>query len=192
MLAPARELVDGARDDFLAGAAFAEQQHRGLGGRHARDLVVDLLHRGRAADQAAEAAHAAQLVAQRADLRAQLAALRHAREHRLQALQVDGLGEVVGGAEAQRLDRALDARVAGDEDGLDRRAVLEVLEEVHAAAVGQPQVHQDHVGALAHELDARFGHAAGRGGGEAFLRRERREGLARVGIVVDDEDMGHG
>src|SRR5258708_11234793 len=80
MLAPARQLVDGARDDLLAGSAFAQQQHGRLGRGAARDLVVDPLHRGRAPDQAPEAPQPAQLVAQRADLGAQLSALRKDRK----------------------------------------------------------------------------------------------------------------
>src|SRR6266850_1345422 len=70
------------------------------------------------------------LVAQRADLGAQLSRSRHAREHGLQPLQVHGLGEVVRSPQPKRFHGALDARVAGDEDGLDRGAVLQVLEEV--------------------------------------------------------------
>ncbi len=192
VLAPAAQLVDRARDDLLAGAALAQEQHGRFRRGDARDLVVYVLHRGRAPDEAAEAPEAAQLVAQRADLRAQLAAARHARQHRLQALQVDRLGEVIGGAQAQRLDRALDARMPGDEDGLDRRAILEIVQQVHAIAVGQAQVHEDHVGPLPHELHASLGDRACGGGGETFIGGEGSQCLARVDVVVDDQYMRHG
>jgi hypothetical protein len=175
----------------LPGAAFSHEDHRGLGGRNARELVVDVLHRGRTADQPAEAAHAAQLVAKVTDLGAQLSRTRHAREHRLQARQVDGLGQVVRSAQSQRLHGAFDAGVAGDEDGLDAGAILQVLEEVDAAAVGKAQVHEDHVGPLANELDARLGDAPGYRRGEPLLRREGRQGLAGVRIVIDDEHVRH-
>ena len=44
-------------------------------------------------------------LAQLADLLAQLAGARHAAQDRVQALDVDRLHQVVGGAEAQRLRR---------------------------------------------------------------------------------------
>src|SRR2546428_349253 len=49
--------VDGACDEFLAGAALAEDEHRAAPGRDARDRLVDLDHGRRAAH------HAAQLLA---------------------------------------------------------------------------------------------------------------------------------
>src|SRR5207249_378285 len=71
LLAP-RQLVDRACRDLLAGAALAAQQHGGGGRRDARQLVVQRLHRRRVADHVAEAADAAQLIAQLADLALQL------------------------------------------------------------------------------------------------------------------------
>ena len=56
------ELVDGARHQLLAGAAFAGDQHRGGAGRHHLDQVEDLLHFARRAHHRAQDA----LVAQRA------------------------------------------------------------------------------------------------------------------------------
>ena len=40
-------LVDGARDQFLAGAGFAGDQHAGVGRRHQLDLAQRLLNRAR-------------------------------------------------------------------------------------------------------------------------------------------------
>ena len=88
----------------------------------------------------AEAAELAQLVAQLADLRPQLAGARHAAQDRLQPLDVDGLHHVVGRAEAQRLDCALYARMAGDHHDLRGVARLEVADQVDPLAIGQLQV----------------------------------------------------
>ena len=40
-LAPRAEVVDGARHQFLAGAGFAENQDRGIGGRNRLHLLED-------------------------------------------------------------------------------------------------------------------------------------------------------
>ena len=48
--APAACLVDGPRDEFLAGTALAADQHGGLGGRHPLDLADDGLQPGTGAD----------------------------------------------------------------------------------------------------------------------------------------------
>ena len=45
-------VVDGARDQLLAGAGFAGDQHGGVGRRHQLDLAQDLLDRGAAPDDA--------------------------------------------------------------------------------------------------------------------------------------------
>ena len=45
-VAAAARLVDGARDQFLAGAGFAGDQHAGVGRRHQFDLPQRLLDRG--------------------------------------------------------------------------------------------------------------------------------------------------
>ena len=49
--APRAGGVDGARHQFLAGAAFAGDEHGGLGGADGFDGVEDLLHGGALADQ---------------------------------------------------------------------------------------------------------------------------------------------
>mgnify|MGYP000535267378 CR=1 FL=1 len=43
--------MDVLRDQFLASAAFAEQQHAGFSGRDARNVLAQRLHRGRVADE---------------------------------------------------------------------------------------------------------------------------------------------
>ena len=58
-----RELVDGAGDQLLAGAAFAGDENRGGAGGDQLDEAEDLLHFGRGADQGAELSAVAQLAA---------------------------------------------------------------------------------------------------------------------------------
>jgi glutaredoxin len=64
LIAPPAHLVDRTRDELLARAGFAEQQHRGVGARHERDVAEDLPHRPARADNLAELPLDAQLLAE--------------------------------------------------------------------------------------------------------------------------------
>ena len=55
LLGARAEVMDGAREKFLAGAAFAQQQNRGIGGGHALRHLARFLHGGMLADDAREA-----------------------------------------------------------------------------------------------------------------------------------------
>ena len=68
-VAAARAVVDEARDDFLAGARLAGEEHRRLGLRHARGLRQHVLPLPRMADDAAMAGARLELAGQRGDLR---------------------------------------------------------------------------------------------------------------------------
>ena len=60
---PARaQVVDGAREQFLAGAGFAVDQHGGIGGRHGLHLLQNGLQRAALADDLLEAVVGADLV----------------------------------------------------------------------------------------------------------------------------------
>jgi len=138
-----------------------------------------------------EAAELAQLVAQLADLGAQLARARHAPQDRLQALHVHRLHHVVGGPQAQRLHRALDAGVPGDHHHLGRIARLEVGDQVDALAVGQLQVGEQDVGLQPRHVDARRAQRVGLGDAEAFRLGELAQPFERFGVVVYEQQMGH-
>ena len=68
--------MDRVRDHLLAGARFAADEHRGVGPRDLRHLLVDLLNRRAVADDVAERVALAQLVAQVLVLLGQLVAVR--------------------------------------------------------------------------------------------------------------------
>ena len=75
-VAAPRGVVDEPRDDFLAGARLAGEQHRRLGLRHARGLRQHVLPLLAVADDAAQAAAGLELAGQRGDLRLEPAASR--------------------------------------------------------------------------------------------------------------------
>ena len=62
LLRARRVVVDGVRDQLLAGAGFAAQQHRRARPRHLGDLLVDPLHRAAVADDAGKVVALLQLL----------------------------------------------------------------------------------------------------------------------------------
>src|SRR6202049_539527 len=50
LLAPIRQMVDGARAELFAGSAFAEEQSGGVGSGYALDLLADSANGGMLAD----------------------------------------------------------------------------------------------------------------------------------------------
>ena len=150
LLAPARELVHGLRDELLAGPALAGHEHGRLGRRDARDQVVDLLHRASSARSAARSgrARAAPRAARRPRGAARPGAAR-APSIVCEPAPVDGLRQVVERALLQRLDRGVDAALSGDHDERGALADRLVARELEALAVGQPEIDQHHVGRAA-------------------------------------------
>jgi hypothetical protein len=81
--------------------------------------------------------------------------------------------------------------VAGDQHQLRVGHRLGVVEQLHAAAVGQHQVEQDDVGLLQGHLPPRLAQRAGGGHGEAFVGDQHRHRFRRVGVVVYQESVRH-
>jgi hypothetical protein len=187
----AAHLVHGLRGELLAGARLAHQQHGRRGRRDAAELIVELLHRRARAEQVAVAPELSQLLAQLADLGAQLASARHAPQHRAQPLDVHRLHHVIGGAQAQRLHGALDARVTGDQHHLGRLARLEVVDQLDALTVGQLQVGEQHIGLQARHVNARGAQRVGLRYREALAFGELAEPLQRFGVVIYEQQMRH-
>ena len=187
-LAPAA-LVQRARDELLAGAALAGDQHGRVGLGDAVDQVADLPHRRARADDLARQRAAVDLLAQPLDLGAQRAVLHRALERERELLDLERLGDEVVGAGADRRDRGLDAAERGDHD--DRHVgpvggdALAQLEAVHAAHV---EVGDDDVEVLVLEQRQRFVGRRLPRRLEAGAAQRGFQRLAQTLIVVDDED----
>ncbi|MNP26756.1 hypothetical protein D3C76_1196260 [compost metagenome] len=191
--------MQGAGDQFLAGARLALDQDIGVGRRDLADLHEEFLHRRTGADDAdlavdlrgaAGGAFGGRLGAAAGGRGAAgfLAVLEDAR-HRLEHLvMVEGLGDVVHRAHLHRVDRRAQAGVAGHDQ---HRGALGQLDQFGTRCAGQAQVADDHVE---------------RGDAVALLRLLYRAGLADLvlvaleqtsqggtddGFVFDDEDMCH-
>ena len=183
--------VQGARDEFLAGAAFAIDEHAAVGGRGQGDLLAHGLHGNALADD----------VVARAEFLAQAAVFL------FEAQEVDGLAhgergglerkrffDEIEGAEFGGAHGGLDAGMAGDHhDHGQLPALAHEFERAEAVQAWQPDVEKHDVHRAAREPgQALF--AAGHGfDGVALFGQDGGEGRADAFFVVDDEDgMGHG
>jgi hypothetical protein len=183
--------VQGARDQLLAGAGLAVDQHRGGSDRGLLDEPVDLLHRRAAADEPAHAPDVLDPAPQDRDLVERAGALQRLLDQQSQPLEVDRLGEVVVGALAHRGDRGVDGGLSGeDDDRYPGHLLLERAEQAQAVHVRHHEVghHQRRV-ERRRLLQGIV--TLGRGiGGVAPGRQDGLERGARILLVVDDQDVG--
>jgi hypothetical protein len=177
-----------ARDDLLACAALAGDEHRCVG---IDDLLHDLSegdHRRAGADQIVEAARLIERAREELDLSAERSMLRGARHRERERIDLERLGDEVIGSRADRSDRGLETAEGGDDD--DRKILasgddpLTQLESVHRAHV--------EIGDHAVErLRLRQGEGVGgrhtRHAVEALLAQTAHDQIAHRGVVVDDE-----
>ena len=131
-----------ARDQFLAGAGFAGDQHARIGARDFFHDAEDRFDRVALADDALEAVLLAQFLAQKSVLAEQRLAFERVAHHLFQMVVGERLGDVVVSALVQRLDRRLDAGVGGDDNshhlGIEVAHLAQQIES--AAAAGQVEV----------------------------------------------------
>jgi hypothetical protein len=193
-LAAAGLLVQRARDELLADAALAADEHRDVAVGDLVDHPHDLLHLVVAAPDGAVLV-VAELLAQLVQLGHQAALLERALDGGLERdlaepLRVVRLDDVVGGAELHGLDDRRGALATREHDDLQLGPrglqVPQGLEAVHA---GHHHVEQHDVGGLAlphrgQELvSARVG-----AGLVTAQRQERAQVRGEAGIVIDDSD----
>jgi hypothetical protein len=143
-LGPLAVLVHGARDQFLAGAALADQQDVGVAGGDAADELADLLHRGAAADDAVGAP-----ILDRFGIQPYLGAHQARHLERLvdqcfHARHIERLLDEVVSTVLHGGDDAVAVAVRGDDEDLRLRArILDALQHLHAGHAGHLQVEDD-------------------------------------------------
>ena len=116
LLAPRAALVDRAGHHLFAGAGLARDQHRRAGRRHRVDQLVERPHRRALANHGAQAEALVQLLPEIGVLVLQ-APLLDGRPHDVQQLvELEGLGDEVGGAALDDVNGVLHGGVTGDDD----------------------------------------------------------------------------
>ena len=192
--------VDGVRDQLLAGAGLAAQQHGRARRRDLLDLLQHLAQRGAVADDVAEVELAVELLVQVAGvlgelgreaavLAVQVEPLDRVLQHAADLLRVPRLGDVaIDLAEVDRLDQHVDVGERGEDDadrvGLARAHLAQQLDAGHLrhALVGD-----DDRDLLAVEDAERLG-ATARGQDVERLAEVEPERVEVVLLVVDDQD----
>ena len=188
---PARaEVVDGAREEFLAGPAFAEYQHRDVRRRNLLDRPAQAKRRFVGGDDALDRG----LLGERG--KAAVLGLEHrnpegAIDDQLQDVDVNRLLVEVVGAVANRVQGVVAIRVTGHDDDLclrcDREDLLQRLESLgNTLCVGrQAQVEQH---------DTRFvtpqcchGLLARRGKGQRVVVQRPLQLFLHAGVVLDHQ-----
>ncbi len=143
-------VVDGIRDELLAGAARTADQDGEIGVGDLPHDVEHALHRGALPEDALEAVRARHLLLEAREIPAERDAFEDALDHQLELVVVERLRHVVGRAELHRLDRGALRAVCGDhDDGGLGRVLADPAEHVHARARAEAEVGDDEVEARA-------------------------------------------
>ena len=145
IFAARRFLVDGASDEFFAGAGFAEDADAGFAGRDAINLRQKFAHRSAGADKLVFA----QTVAKFAILIFEAREFQSVIDGEEKLVGGKGLFEKIQSAEACRFDGHFDIGLTGDENDRSLQAgLLEFFEEFHAGFTGHDHVGKNQVEAL--------------------------------------------
>ena len=113
------ELMDGARRQFFARAAFARNQNGSAGGRDHGDQAHDLLHFGGTAHQASQHAQIAQAAMRNFQLPLAFVPLHAIAQFHLQPLGIDGFFQKVVSAQLGGFHRFFNGALAGEHDKAD-------------------------------------------------------------------------
>ncbi len=183
-------LVDGARNDFFAGAALAGDEHARATTGHAPHEVHHGLHLLALADEAAHAEAAGDLGSELAVLVNDGALLEGLFDLRQKLAVLERLLDVVVGAETHGFDGLLRGREGRNHDDLQRVIPLpHGLEDLHAGPIGHGEIGD-------YEIEGRFGLKTSQGAAAALEElhlvsgspQEHSKHLAQTGFVVCDKD----
>ena len=143
-------------DQFLARAAFAQQQNRRARRRHLLDHLENFLHRRRFADDVFQAELGVQLLAQRNVFRFQILLPQRARNPHFQFVNLQpAFGDVIVRAAFHRVHRQF-LRAVGRHQNADRRLGQRFgpRNQFHAVLVRQPEIREQHVEIFALPADS--------------------------------------
>ena len=143
--------MEGAGDQFLAGAAFAQDEDGAVGVGHALDHLEDVLHLGGIADELVELVFFLELLFEVDVLGNGVVVGEGAADAEAEIIHLEGLLQIIEGALFHRVHRRLDGGVGGDDDdgggGIEGAGLLQNFQAVGAGFV-QIQVGDDQFGTL--------------------------------------------
>ncbi len=188
---PRAEIVQAARDLFLAGAGVAADQHIDVGAGQFQHLPAQVLHgAGNPQQHRFDAALAGELLAQLAVLADQPALVLGAAHAVEQAFGGEGFLDEVVGALAQRLYRHGHVAVAGDHDHRQFRVQRDqAFQQAEAVQVRHAHVADQHAGKVAVDQAQRFARAGAGAHAETGQLQPLLHGLAYRRFIVDEDDL---
>jgi hypothetical protein len=183
-------VVQATRDQLLAGARLAGDQHVRVGRRDVQDQAPQRDHGGRAADELrVDRLAAGQPGTQRHDLEPQAAPLERAADDVVQAVGAERLLEEVVGAQAHGLDGHRDVAVPRHQDHrqlrIDPAGMRQQLEAAHSR---QLDVRQQDAGEAGNEVRQDVLRGLERAHGASGQLHRLRAAEAHGGVVLDVED----
>src|ERR1700693_2042185 len=184
-IGPRREPVNRTGHELLPGAVLAGDQHAGVGGRHAGDLLPQLEHgRGVAEQRCLRLAPAAE----RGDFREEITALDRLLRGQDDALERQRLLEEVVCPEPHGAHGGLDAGVAGDHhDGHFLQTAVRGFQDREAVAVAQPDIEEREVEVLLFQPLETLLARLDRSDRVSLVGQDLRERLPDSFLVIDDE-----
>ncbi len=188
-------VVEGAGDEFLAGAAFAEDEDGGVGIGDAFDHAEDVLHALAGADDLGEAVFLAEFASEEGVFVDGLGVGEGALNGEFEFLELEGFLEVIVGAELHGLDGAFDGAEPGDHDddsGWGEGAGLADDFEAVWPGLVEVEIGDDEIGLVFGEG---IGDAVGIGEGEDLMSlaaEDLGDHLHHGQLVIDENDLGHG
>ncbi len=182
-----RVVVQGPRDELLAGARFAGNQHSHARARQPADRLEHVLHRGRLADDPRRRLRLGLLC------RAARSLPRRARYELHRFVDVERLRQVLERAALVRGHRAVQVGVRRDHDHRDIGiGPREPLHELEAAHIGHSNVGHEHVGPIALERGEELPAGIERARNHVRLLQRLLEHPAHRLVVVDDPNAQPG
>ena len=137
------EVMDRAGKEFLAGAAFAEQQHGGIGGGHALHHLARFLHGGMFADDARKTVPRGVFLAQQQIFAQEFLLLRGALHQQFQVFEVHWLLDEIERAFLHRGHGFFHRAVRGDQNDGKRGITLACFaQHFQAGIAGKFQIRQ--------------------------------------------------
>jgi hypothetical protein len=181
--------VEGRRDQLLAGAALAADEHRRARRRDLQDRVEHRAHGRARSDDVVEAIRVGQELGGTAGHSPDAPALEHRLDHPEQILDVDRLGHVVDRAVAHRGHGGVERAVRRHDHGHAVRVELaRPPHERQAVHPGHPQIGEQQIGSELLELRERLETVTGRLHHVPSVAQQLRQRRAGVGLVVDNQD----
>ena len=190
MIAPVAGGMNGAGHEFLAGAALAGDEHRGIGGPDGLDGLEDALH-GRALPDDVGGMRQVGDGLLEARVLLQGVAMRHGLGHQVRNLVgIERLVDVVVGAILERGDGGLDRGVSGHDD--DQHVGIDFVQaalQFDAIGAAHLDIDQSDIEGLLGHASERFVGALGGGHVVAFLGKPLGQRIADAQFVVNNQQF---